>query len=63
LNFTDEPERAYSILPKLTEPGTVQSLSNATGIVQIGHSFLKKRQNTPAVLGVESGEPLIRLGR
>jgi hypothetical protein len=62
-DFANEPVVTYSVCPKLSQPGALHCFSDATRIVQIRQSLMKKSQDTRGGLLVEFVQLSFRKGR
>ena len=52
-DFANQPVVSNAIFPECPEARTVQRFSDASRIIQLGNSLLKKPENTSAVLCVK----------
>jgi hypothetical protein len=62
-DLADEPVITNAVFPELPELGAVQSLSDASRIVQSSDAFVEKLQDALALLRVELAQFAVNLGR
>lgn len=56
LDTADDAAIAHPVLPELTQPGTLEGLTNAARIIQHRHAAVQESQDSPGILRVKLAE-------